>query len=171
METDSKHLDRVLGSLRRSEKRSALFHWLLDHHDEILDAAGAERINWRAVAERFKEAGLTDATGKPATARTARATWYKVRRVVATRRANLGSTRPVKLMPSKLPRDAGPALTPEPAPAPAVPLRDAVPVAGDWPTPNLPALQQKLGGPPGERKLTGAEQTERLRERLRTRNY
>ena len=171
METDSKHLDRVLGSLRRSEKRSALFHWLLAHHDEILDAAGAERINWRAVAERFKEAGLTDATGKPATARRARATWYKVRRVVATRRANLASTRPVKLMPSKMPRDARPVVAPEPAPEPELPPRGAVPVAGDWPTPNVPARQQTHAASPGERKLTGAEQTERLRERLRTRNY
>jgi hypothetical protein len=171
MTSYGKHLDLVLAKLRRSEKRSALFHWLAEHHDEMLEAAIGERIDWPALAKVFEEAGLTDATGKPATARTARATWYKVRRVVASRRANEASARPVKIMPSRLPAEMRPAMGPVPASAPAAPMRAATPSAGDWPTASRSVQPKPQPGEEGGRKLTGTEKTERLRQRLQTRNY
>jgi hypothetical protein len=167
METDRKHLDQVLATLRRNGKRSTLFHWLAEHHDELLEAIAGERIDWQTAADCFKEAGLTDATGRPATPQGARASWYKVRRLVATRRERGPSPRPVKLMPSKLSNGACPPVASIPGVPPVVPSPAAVPGGGDWPT-------AKPVSPPAERsnrKLTGDEVRDRLRERLRGRNY
>ena len=115
MESESKHLEALLVSLRRNEKRSPLFHWLAKHQDEILQALAGERIDWRTAVARFKEAGLTDATGKPPTPRTARETWYQVRRLIAARMAGQVSSGPVKILPSKMSKDARPSVAPGPA--------------------------------------------------------
>jgi hypothetical protein len=167
MESESKHLDAFLAGLRRSEKRSPLFHWLAKHHDEIVEALAGERMDWLTAVARFEEAGLTDATGKPATPRTARETWYQVRKVIASRMAGLSSTRPVKTAPSKMSRNARPAVAP--------PLRVCAapppPAATTWPTagPAVQALPQSA--PARGRKLTAAERTEELMQQLQSRNY
>jgi hypothetical protein len=171
MAGEREHLDLILQDLTHSEERSPLFYWLLEHHDGIVEALKEQRIRWTKMAERFKAAGLTDATGKPATPRTARETWYQVRRVVASRQLRQPAQRPVKLMPSKISRDVRPAVAPAPAPTPRAPLRAAVPVAGDWPAAKAAAQPQPQPGAASDRKLTGAERTERLRRKLETRDY
>jgi hypothetical protein len=138
MKTDNKQLKQTLATLGGKEKRSALFLWLVEHHDEILEAVGGGRIDWLGAVERFAEAGLTDATGKPASARRARATWYKVRRFVATRRANSPSPRgglpvPPKVLAAVPPlgavgsRSSVPAATSPPREVPAAPPPSATP--------------------------------------------
>jgi hypothetical protein len=87
MAKDRSHIEAVLAAIARSDERSTLFHWMHEHHDELVAAAAGHRMRWKALTARLAEAGLRDATGKPATERTARETWYQVRRVVAKRRA------------------------------------------------------------------------------------
>ena len=165
MDSESNHLQRVLASLRRNEKRSPLFRWLAEHHDEILEAVSGERIDWATAAESFKQAGLNDATGKPATAKIARATWYKVRRWVATRRAHGPSPRTVKLLPSKMPKDSRPPIGSGATPIPPAERPWATGYgAGSWPKPEpeAPAPQTTSGG--------GAEMLERVRRTLARKN-
>ncbi len=84
-------LDAVLGAVTRSGERSPLFHWLYQHHTKLAEATRGRRVRWRALCALFAEAGLTDITGKAATERTARETWYRVRREVAKQNALLGA--------------------------------------------------------------------------------
>ena len=82
-----KSLRAIVGEITKSSDRSPLFWWLLEHHDEIADAASGRRMQWATLCARFAEAGLTDTTGKPATPNTAKVTWQRVRRAVAQQRA------------------------------------------------------------------------------------
>ena len=166
MESESKHLEALLVSLRRNEKRSPLFHWLAKHHDEILQALAGERIDWRTAVARFREAGLTDATGKPPTPRTARETWYQVRRLIAARMAGPVSSRPVKIIPSKMSKDARPSVGPSPV-APAVPPSAAV----TWPTAQSVGQVPPQSDPARGRRLSAAERTEELMQQLQSRKY
>jgi hypothetical protein len=160
METESNHLQRVLASLQRNEKRSPLFRWLAEHHDEILEAVSGERIDWATAAESFKQAGLTDATGKPATAKIARATWYKVRRWVATQRAHEQSPRPVKLLPSKMPKDSGPPIASGPTPPrPAERPWATAYGTGSWPKPETEAPSPPTTNGRGAEMLARVKQT------------
>jgi hypothetical protein len=99
----------ILKQIAQRGDRSVLFHWMVEHHDEILDRAKGGKLIWGKLCVKFREHGLTNQLGQPVSERTARETWYQVRKVVAQRRADaerLAATglAPRSLMPSASPR-------------------------------------------------------------------
>lgn len=115
-----KTLRAVVGEIRKSGDRSPLFWWLVEHYDEIARAAEGRRLQWSSLCARFAEAGLTDLTGKPPSANTAKVTWQRVKRAVAKSRqrqaAELAEPRRVGATPpSRIPRDWRPEQVGQPA--------------------------------------------------------
>lgn len=76
---------QVLAALAQSEgrgrgRRSPLYRWFQQHHDEL--AAGFKRTApvWQVIADALARQGIRDADGKPPIAETTRAAWWRVRR-------------------------------------------------------------------------------------------
>lgn len=67
--------------------RSRLYRWMRLHHDELLERWSNTRIDWAATSERFGLKGLTDRSGQPPSAQTAKKTWQRVRRDIELARA------------------------------------------------------------------------------------
>ena len=88
MSRTQRGLKTVLKEIARSSERSSLFWWMFEHHDQLVTAAQGQRMRWAPLCERFSALGLADATGKPASIRTARETWRQVRASVASARAH-----------------------------------------------------------------------------------
>lgn len=120
----------ILASIEREHptaSRSALSRWMRQNHDALLARIG-ERPDWTVLSEVFAKAGLTDRTGKPASAETARKAWQRVRKEIDARR----SSRPSP--PQKAEPEAS-----KPAPAtPESPRRRFVPS-----TPKPPKLSEE----------------------------
>lgn len=94
----------------RASTYSPLYRWLWAHHDALRDELGAPdlRGQWDRVAAALAGRGLTDGSGKAPTARTARETWWKVRRARAARGAEaapepLAPPAPVRATPPPRP--------------------------------------------------------------------
>jgi hypothetical protein len=139
-------LDAFKKHVARPPKRSQLFWWLIDHHDDLreLEATGGLGIPWRQLCVDIAAEGITAAGGRPVTWETARKTWQRVRKeivCVEDRRAREQAERearraadPRRNMPSRFGKAApvGPPLSdrqPRPQPAPArVASRALVPV-------------------------------------------
>jgi hypothetical protein len=111
----------ILSRVEQPYERSRLFEWLIEHHDEMVVASGGRRMEWRRLCADFAQAGLTDADGNAVTARTARMTWWRVRkeraRIEARRAAERAerdrraATNARREMPSQLRKgDYGPPL-------------------------------------------------------------
>jgi hypothetical protein len=84
----------VLGQITHSADRSSLFWWMVEHHDDLCDAAQGRRLQWAPLCAQFAELGLTDATGKPASVRTVRETWKRARHVRCSTTVQLRRLRP-----------------------------------------------------------------------------
>lgn len=102
-------LATILRKVERPADRSALFHWMVEHHDKLLAAGNGARLVWADLCVSFAEMGLTCRTGQPATPAVARLTWYRARKLVAQRQAAaqrraLTGLAPRSLMPSASPR-------------------------------------------------------------------
>ena len=69
-------------------RRSKLFLWLRAHHDQLVEGFDENGPSWITIAAQLGSYGLVDGAGKPPAPETVRATWYRVRREVATSRAN-----------------------------------------------------------------------------------
>jgi hypothetical protein len=105
----------MLSAQRREGKRSPLFLWMLEHHDEIVATLQGGRIGWGPFCAAVAEAGLKDTTGKAPSENTARITWYRVRRLAARQHAartaagdRAPAAHPSRPPPSKMPQDARP---------------------------------------------------------------
>ncbi|MBB4200891.1 hypothetical protein GGD83_004720 [Rhodoblastus sphagnicola] len=149
-----KSLDAIFECVARSDLRSPLFWWLLEHHDELRQSAMKTRrgVTWKRLCADFPGMGVTLADGRPVTRATATRTWHRVRQEVirlkeerANERAELEARRaadPRRNMPSRFGKTApvGPPLSdvqPRPQSAPSVSInRQLVPVG----SPRLPAL-------------------------------
>jgi hypothetical protein len=70
----------IIGRVEMPYQRSKLFEWLLAHHDEMVAASAGRRVEWRRLCAEFAKEGLTDGESNPANARTARMTWWRVRK-------------------------------------------------------------------------------------------
>ena len=77
----------ILSVLKRSEMRSTLFWWMLDHHDELLAAGAGRRVRWPQLCATFTTLGLTDGCGNTPSSLVARRTWHNVRLFAAKVRA------------------------------------------------------------------------------------
>lgn len=87
MTTKRSALKAVLGDIERPPDRSALFYWLVDHHDELVTASRARPMPWASLCARFHSLGLTNRDGKPVTEETARKTWRRARDFVVQQQA------------------------------------------------------------------------------------
>jgi hypothetical protein len=80
MQTVPRGSGSIIGRVEMPYQRSKLFEWLLAHHDEMVVASAGRRVEWRRLCAEFAQEGLTDSAGNPANARTARMTWWRVRK-------------------------------------------------------------------------------------------
>jgi len=73
----------------RSPRRSSLFWWLFDNHDELIGAKGQSRLglSWKAMCPVFAELNLSLGADAPITPAGARQTWWRVRKEKARLRA------------------------------------------------------------------------------------
>jgi hypothetical protein len=121
MQTHARGGKAILAQVERPYERSALFEWLMTHHDEMVAAAGGRRIEWSRLCAEFAKEGLTGADRKPVNAATARKTWQRVRneraRIEALRaaegveRERRAAANPRRDMPSQFRKgDYGPPL-------------------------------------------------------------
>lgn len=149
-------LKAILRKIERPADRSPLFHWMVEHHDELIAAANGARLIWADLCASFTALGLTCRTGQPATPAVARTTWYRARKLVAQRQARaqrkaLTGMAPRSLMPSASPRARTPIET-IPTPAPSA---------------------ERTVGPDGRIRLTDAEvqvKMDRLRKTMMERS-
>jgi hypothetical protein len=123
----------ILKTIERSEQRSTLFWWLVEHHDEMIAAAKKQRILWRTFCAKAAARGLTDTRGQPPTERGARETWMQARKEVAAARSAAAGLPPQKINPSRIDKNWRPANAPPPtnqlvpAAAGAHPLQELMP--------------------------------------------
>ena len=131
MKTKRAGVKAILTQVGQSADRSSLFHWMVEHHDELLANAKGRKMNWIELCVSFGTLGLTNQQGEIATERTARETWYRARKEVARLRAyaarqaatgfsgrsSLPSAAPVGRQPTPLPQSTAPlasAVKPQP---------------------------------------------------------
>jgi hypothetical protein len=116
----------ILRTIERSDQRSTLFWWMVDHYDEMVGAAKRRRISWGAFCAEAAKQGLTDTRGHPPSEANARKTWSRARAAVEQARAEDRASRPVRpgsVYPSRIPKDWKPeAVRPAVIPAPVVPM-------------------------------------------------
>ena len=121
MRNQAANTNVILNSIARPKTRSSLFWWLFDNHAAIAQRAEGRRLDWTELCTTFCDHGLTDLDGKAPTVRTARMTWWRVRkehaRVEALRaaeraeRERRAAANPRRDMPSQLRKgDYGPPL-------------------------------------------------------------
>ena len=106
---------------------SPLYRWMWAHHDTLCDELGVPglRGQWARVAAVLAARGLTDGRGKTPTERTARETWWKVRRAKAAEEA------PKPPFPAG-PAQPSPLARPRPKPALPEPEDDLPPLDGPY---------------------------------------
>lgn len=108
---DTKAIDN---SVARNRLRSSLFRWMVKHHDNIVERWDGDKIDWVTFCVELTELGLADLTGKPASEKTARQTWFRARKVVAEKRAKAASQPPRPVHPSRIDKEWRPANAPPP---------------------------------------------------------
>ena len=80
MRNQAAKTDVILNGIARPKTRSSLFWWLFDNHAAIAQRAEGRRFDWTELCTTFRDQGLTDLDGKAPTVRTARMTWWRVRK-------------------------------------------------------------------------------------------
>jgi len=106
MQRASKIVKSMFVAMTQRGERSKLFWWFVENHDDILEGAKRQRIQWAVVVERANELGLTNRAGAPPTRKLAKLTWQRAQiYVTAIRRADAaGPARP--LSPFSMPRSS-----------------------------------------------------------------
>ncbi len=146
MKTKRAGVRAILRQVEHSLDRSPLFYWLVENHDALVGQAKGRRLRWVDLCPTFAALGLTNQRGGPATAETARMTWYRARKEVARQRAHAAAKAATGLAPRSLMPSARPA-TWQPTP---LATRPAAGLALGQPTPSPSAsLDRTAGTMPG----------------------
>ena len=134
MKTKRAGVRAILTQVGQSADRSSLFHWMVEHHNELLANAKGRKMNWVELCVSFGTLGLTNQQGEIATERTARETWYRARKEVARLRAYAARHAATDFSDRSLMPSAAPAARrPTPLPQSTIPLSSAA-----KPQPNAP---------------------------------
>ncbi|HUB16054.1 MAG TPA: hypothetical protein VMB34_29175 [Acetobacteraceae bacterium] len=152
-----RRLVKVLAALRThgGPGRSPLYRWMRQHHAALAAAFAETPPAWGPLAAELAAVGLTDADGKPPAAASARQTWYRVRRDLASARGEQPATAasvlaPVEIAPAvhAVTPPAAAALDPAALPRPhlALDIRPARAATGE---PSLTAPAVVGTGAPG----------------------
>ena len=148
MSRNRKGLRAVLREITYSADRSALFWWMVEHHDELAQAAQGRRLRWKPLCERFAALGLTDVKGRVPSERTARATWGRARRAVGEAYAQAATKRestPKRKYPSRVSPNWRPQVVEQPEPA-----ASGAPRVTSSPSVQESSLGEVRGRPPSE---------------------
>lgn len=161
--TTKKSIAGFLTLITRSDRRSPLFWWFVDHFEDLrmAELEGGLGIPWRKLCVKWAAEGITSSGGRPITAETAKKTWQRVRKEMVrvterkarelAERQERQSTDPRRNMPSRFPKgmDFSPQIVPTPAKASSgalVAIAAQLPVASSgtngsddyWKTTELP---------------------------------
>ena len=74
-----------LAAVAASSRRSPLFYWMVDQHDELVRLSASGGFSWRTVCSVAADLGLSDKKGQAPSLETARKTWRRVRAYVRQR--------------------------------------------------------------------------------------
>ena len=114
-------------------KRSPLYLWFREHHDELAAGFARSAPAWQPLATFLGEQGVLDVDGKLPTARAVRDAWWRVRQdlkqaaaLPTTPTASEAVTMPTSVREVAQP-PALPSPAPAPSPAPLQPLADTRP--------------------------------------------
>ncbi len=77
---------------------------MVEHHDEMVEAACGQRIRWGPFCAKAPALGLVDTRGQAPTERNARETWAQARRAVREARAELAARPEKPIYPSRMPK-------------------------------------------------------------------
>ncbi len=83
MSRKREQIEAVVSYLLQGPERSTLFWWLVEHHDELIEAKGHKRTRWGPLALQLASYGLTDRENKAASPAVVRLTWQRARKYVA----------------------------------------------------------------------------------------
>src|SRR4051794_9012360 len=108
---------------RGGGRRSPLYLWFREHHDELAAGFARNAPAWQPLATFLGKQGVLDVDGKPPTARAARDAWWRVRRDIKT--AGEADSPPAKtaLHSGKMAADVLAAVQPAPPPSPSAAQR------------------------------------------------
>jgi hypothetical protein len=104
----------LLNAIEQSDdlrRKSTLETWLTENHDAFAARLSQRIADWAVLCELFKQAGLTDRSGRPPKPETARHTWMRVRAKVKRKRDEQAA-KPAPLPPSTVRPVAKPAQPP-----------------------------------------------------------
>jgi hypothetical protein len=80
--------------------RSQLYLWLRAHHDRLVESFSRTGPCWSQIATFLGNNGVVDGAGKEPAPETVRATWYRVRRDVASAHARRTKSAPSASAPA-----------------------------------------------------------------------
>ena len=135
MRTKRAGVRAILTQIEQSADRSSLFHWMVEHHDDLLAKAKGRKLMWVDLCVTFRVLGLTNQQGEIATEQAARQTWYRARKEVARLRAYAARKAATGLSGRSLMPSAAPASW-RPTPLPQSPRSSASPAKPQPETPN-----------------------------------
>lgn len=166
-----------LAAVAASSRRSPLFYWMVDQHDELVRLSASGGFSWRTVCSVAAGLGLSDKKGQAPSVETARKTWLRARAYVRGRQQiPLSPVQPeqVEIQPpmrSSVPMGPGSSLVPARppgSPAPSwMPAENVVAqsssiVASDRPRTGL----NRMGETPEEAALRSAQNLANVRRTM-----
>lgn len=149
MERASKAVKSMFAQMTQQGERSTLFWWFVENHDDFLEGARRQRIQWAVVVQRVVGLGLTNRVGAQPSRKLAKLTWQRAQTYVAARRKADGDE-PVRPSSSfSIPRNA-----------------DVQPVAADRPDTWQSPASSSVSHPPSDPSMSVEVVTPFLNDRV-----
>ena len=106
MERTNKAVKMLFAEMTQRGERSTLFWWFVENHDDILEGARRQRIQWAVVVQRAVGLGLTNRIGASPSRKLAKLTWQRAQTYVARVRKADGQQPVRPASPFSIPRSA-----------------------------------------------------------------